>query len=225
MLADPAFPFAEDLRSALVKLATGLGAPLAPTVSHSADERPEEQADTVSELRDAVVSAKRVAFAYTNALGEHKHHTVEPYGIFAREGRWYLVGRDTDLDEQRVYTVSKMEAVEPNRERPKHPDFEHPGSFDVNTFIGLPFQYGNDEFDATLRLDAGSSWRADALTAGVGTLEWGDDDSATWHVTARSRRRLLQWAVENGPGLAIVTPALAAEELREGLKEVLRAHG
>lgn len=224
MLADPAFPFADDLRSALVKLATGLGEPVAPSAAHSADESPAEQAETVAMLRDAISARKRVGFAYTNSAGERKHHDVEPYGIFAREGRWYLVARDPEHDQQRVYTVSRMESAAPNREQPKHPDFERPLSFDVGAFIGLPFQYGNDSFDAVLRFDPDSSWRSDALTAGIGEIEWAEDDSVLWRVKARSRRRLAQWVVENGPGVELVAPAGLEDELRDGLAEVIAAH-
>lgn len=225
LLADPSFPFANELRFALAKIATALDSPEAPVRALTADEEPARQGGTVAQLETAIAGRKTVAFGYVNSLGASKPHDLEPYGLFTREGRWYLVGRDRTIDEVRTYTVARMSDVSPNTSRPETPDFERPADFDVASFIGLPFQYGAAPFEAVLAFEPSEAWRAEALTAGKGTLERGADNGAVWRVNARDRRRLLRWVVENGPGISVVEPTDLAKELDEGLRAAAAVNG
>ncbi len=225
MLEDPSFPFTDDLRYALAKIAE-TPEPSEPfATARGADENPGYQAETVARLAAAVSSAKRVSFEYTNSLGEHKHHDVEVYGLFARDGRWYLVGRDTAIDEVRTYTVARTADVEVDSARPKSPDFVRPADFRIAAFIRHPFQFGSDDLAATIAFDPGEAWRADTLTGGIGDLSTAADGRVTWTVRVRNRRRLLQWVVENGPGLGIISPSYLNSELAAGFSRVAAAHG
>lgn len=233
MLEDPGFPFPDELRLALAKIATSesgafsaLGAPQAPVTARLADERPKDQAASVALLDRAVTARKRVTFEYRNARGEDKRHEIEPYGVFMHSGGWYLVGRDVERAETRVYALARARGLAMEVARPKSPDFEPPADFDVSRFIGLPFQYGNGEpFEARVRFDPAQAWRAEGLSAGSGQIERTADGSATWTVTARDERRLLRWIVENGPGLAPTSPPHLAEKLAESLAKVGALHG
>lgn len=225
LAADPAFPYAEDLRLALAKVMPGVGeAPDA--VARMADESPESQGEAVAVLAAATEARKSVRFGYENAVGERKSHEVDPYGLFLREGRWYLVGRDTRTDSVRVYAVSRMDAPEVEPHRPKHPDFDRPDGFDVRTFVGLPFQYGaGGPFEAELLFRAEAAWRAASLTAGVGETAPQTDGSVEWRVPARDPVRLARWVFENGPGIELAGPPEAVSALRDGLAEAVAVHG
>ncbi len=222
---DPAFPFTESLRLALAKIATALGAPDLPVASQLVDESPAEQATSVADIDRAITTHKRVAFDYTNSYGEHKRHEIEPYGLFVLDGRWYGVGRDTEKDDTRVYTVARMENLAVNATKPKSPDFEPPDDFEVGRYIGLPFQYGPDAFEAILHFAPDVAWRAEVLSGGVGRVELTDDGSIRWTVFARSSRRLAQWVIENGPGISVAGPVDLIETLHSGLEEVAKVHG
>lgn len=225
LLEDPGFPFRDDLRVALAKIATEFGSPENPVaVAHVADERPGEQAAMVGKLEQASVARKRIGFGYTNSLGEDKSHQVEPYGLFARDGRWYLVGRDTVLNEQRVYAVARMRDLTSDTQRPEQPDFTRPADFDVAHFIGLPFQYGDVIIDAVIRFDPAHAWRAPLLALGSGRLFEEEDGSVTWRVMARDARRLERWVVENGPGIALIEPMELAEDLATRVTQVAAMH-
>lgn len=224
LLADPSFPFANDLRFALAKIATALDHPDTPVSARTADERPEAQAAAVADLDRAIESRKNVHFEYTNSFDEDKRHEVEPYGLFVRDGRWYLVGRDISLAEERVYAVTRMRAITVNPARPKSPDFERPAGFDVATFIALPFQYGHDEFEATLAFSPREAWRVPLLTAGRGATEQDAEGRVFWRVIARDRARLLRWIVENGPGISVEAPADLAAALLGGLERAAALH-
>jgi proteasome accessory factor B len=225
MLDDPAFPFSEDLRFALAKIATALATGDTPVVARTADELPSEQGRSVAVLDAAVSARKRVAFEYTNSLAERKHHEVEPLGLFARDGRWYLVGRDVEIGERRVYALARLESLSVNPARPKSPDYEPPADFDVASFVGLPFQYASAEpFDAVLRFESEYAWRAPHLCANKGRLESHADGCVSWYVEARSASRLARWLIENGPGITPVSPPELVEILTTGLRQSSVVH-
>jgi predicted DNA-binding transcriptional regulator YafY len=222
---DRSFPFRSDFRLALAKIASGIANDEAPVFSRLAEEHPTEQAAAVA-LFDAAISArKRADFGYVNLVGKHKHHELEPYGLFIRDGRWYVVGRDCDLDEVRIYTVARVEEPAINAVKPRTPDFERPSDFDVRAFVALPFQYGGDAFEARISFAPSQAWRAAALTAGVGELAAEQDGSFTWAVTARDPERLMRWVVENGPGVRLLDPRPLADALRERMAKVAASHG
>ena len=226
LLGDASFPFSEDLRMSMAKIASAIDFGDVPAAARLADENPAIQGMLVAQLADATGRGKRVDFGYTNSRGVSGPHQVEPYGLFLHDGRWYLVGRDTQKDEPRTYTVARMSEIAVNPNRPKTPDFERPSGFDVSDYVRLPFQYGldEDEFEALIRFDASSVWRMGSLAAGQGESE-ADGDGALWRVSARSQSRLLEFVTENGPGLALLGPPDSILVLEKGLQEVLRIHG
>ena len=227
LLGDPSFPFASDLRLALAKIASSVEGGQVSSAARLADEEPERQGDAVAVIADAAKRSKRVAFGYTNSRGASAPHSIEPYGLFLHDGRWYAVGRDVAKGEVRTYTVARMSDIEVDATRPKSVDFERPVDFDVAGFSRLPFQYGvpAEEFEAVVGFDPAASWRATTLTGGRGTLEFEADGSTVWRVSVRDRARLARFVLENGPGLTIAEPTDAAADLRTALEEVARVHG
>jgi len=227
MLSDPSFPYRDDLRLALAKISSGVDTDLLPAAARLADEDPARQGITVAALSSAASRGKRASFEYTNSYDRSARHTVEPYGLFLHDGRWYLVGRDTARDEMRTYAVARIGELSVDSARPATRDFERPDDFDVRRFVRLPFQYGpaGSEFEAELRFDARVAWRAESLGASADELTDSGDGQLTWRVTAASADRLLRFALENGPGIHVVAPESAGALLREGLGEVVRAHG
>jgi len=227
LLGDPSFPFASDLRLALAKIASAIDTGHVASAARLADEDPKRQGVAVAAIADAAERRKAVTFAYTNSRGVGAPHTIEPYGLFLHDGRWYAVGRDVAKDEVRTYTVARMSDIQVDQARPRSADFERPADFDVASFTRFSFQYGPpaEQFEAEIRFDASSAWRAEQLAGGHGTIERDDHGGAVWRITARDRGRLLRFVVENGPGLTLAEPAEAAAQLRSGLAEVIRLHG
>ncbi len=233
MLSDPSFPYADDLRFALAKIATGIDTATVRTAARLADEDPARQGKTVAALSSAASRGKLATFEYTNSYGASARHEVEPYGLFLHDGRWYLVGRDIARDQERTYAVARMVALAVERARPATRDFERPDDFDVRTYVRLPFQYGDErEFTVRLMFDPSAAWRAEALSAGNGALGpavGGPAGALEWDVPARSAARLARFVVENGPGISIVPTAggdtRARDLLRAGLESVVALHG
>lgn len=220
---DPAFPFRDDLALALGKLgASSHDRPLATT--ELADVAP-ERGPIVRALAEAVRMRKAVTFDYTNSTGAKRRRSVDPYGLFFREGQWYLTGLDTTVGDVRTYAIDRIEGLDVNPLRPRTPDFERPGSFDVGEQERLPFQYGEAAVAARVRFEPDSAWRAERLSRGHGTVELLADGSAVWTVEAANLRRLAEWIVDQGQGLHAVEPPELLETLAQGLRRVIDAHG
>ena len=220
---DPGFPFAEDLALALGKLGTaGVDGPLA-TVDLAEGGDP-AQATHARALAEAVGARKTVTFRYTNAHGETKRHAVDPYGVFFREGTWYLTGRDRDADALRTYAIPRLADLDVNPHRPRTPDFERPADFDIRAQERLPFQYGTDTVTAELRFDPDVAWRAERLARGHGSLERLPDGSTLWRVEAGDLRRLASFIIAEGPSIHAVGPPELLDVLASGLKAVSDAH-
>lgn len=223
---DASFPFRDDLRLALAKIAAGLDLPDVCATARLADEEPGRQGALLAEVAASARSRKRVEFAYTNAAGESAEHRVEPYGTFLHDGRWYLVGSDTAKGEVRTYAVARMDRLRVEAGSPKTPAFERPEGFDISSYIRLPFQYGpsTDEFEAAVRFSPQSAWRAASLAGREGRLE-PDGEALVWHVRARSAEKLARFVMEHGPGLRLLGPPEAVATLRAGLERAVSAHG
>lgn len=220
---DPGFPFGEELRSATGKLGTaGDSGPLA-----SADlgrSAPAGQSGDARAIAEAVQARKTVTFSYTNASGETRDRSVDPYGIFFRDGSWYLVGRDQGRDEVRTFAITRMNSIDVNPARPRTPDFERPADFDIRMAERLPFQYGAATFSARIRFLPETAWRIDRLARGHGTSQALPDGSAVWTVEAADVRRLASWIVDEGPGLYAVEPGAVVDEIVSGLNKVAEIH-
>jgi proteasome accessory factor B len=60
-------------------------------------------------LWEAVRDRRPVSFGYLAAgRSNPQHRQLEPWGVVNRRGRWYVVGRDRDRREQRVFRLSRI---------------------------------------------------------------------------------------------------------------------
>lgn len=229
MLSDPSFPYTDDLRLALAKITAAADSPIgsASTVvtALSADEDPAAQGAAVAELTAAIAARKHASFAYTGATGRASRRRVEPWGLFARDGRWYLVAMDPEADGVRVFAVTRIDALAIDEARPKTRDFERPPDFDVRAWMLMPFQYGPRTTEATLRLTGQAARRASALTSGQGALSRAAHGAVMWRVPVADETLLARWVAANGPGIEIVAPGSLRDALESGLRTVVELHG
>ena len=223
---DPSFPFGPDLRLALAKLAAQTPGGRVANPGRMADESPDRQGRIAAELADAVARRKVTGFDYTKPDGSARRRTVEPYGIYSTEGRWYLVALDRDAGEKRVFSLTRVAALEVDPRSPATPDFERPEGFDVTSWAMLPFQIGPKDarVEAVVRFSPAAAWRAERLSAGRGSLTQLADGSVTWTVAARDADALARWLVENGPGVTLAGPEALRRGLLDGLAKAASAN-
>lgn len=228
MISDPSFPYTDDLRLALAKITAAADGPIGSAsaiTSLSADEDPVAQGSAVASLTAAIAARKHASFAYTGAAGRTSRRRVEPWGLFAREGRWYLVAMDPLAEGVRVFAVTRIEGLEIDATKPKTADFERPEGFDVRAWMLMPFQYGPSRHEATLRLTGQAARRASALSSGQGTLSRAGGGVVMWRVPVADETLLARWVAANGPGIEIVAPRSLRSELESGLRRVVELHG
>lgn len=101
---------AESTGSALAKLRA---AGVEPDASLLASLEPSVQASepAFEPLWNAVLDRVRVSFTYRDG----RRRTLEPWGMTASKGRWYVLGRDVDRDATRMFKLSRMADL-PHRE-------------------------------------------------------------------------------------------------------------
>lgn len=221
---DVSFPFRQDLAFALGKLgATGAEGSFATTELAEDDGSAGRSLDARA-LAEAVQTRKTVTFDYTNAAGETRRRTVDPYGVFFREGVWYVTGRDQDADSIKTFAVSRVWDLDVNPSRPRTPDFDRPQGFDVREHEFLPFQIGTASATARIRFEPDVAWRAHGLARGRGSLDELPDGSVVWTVPVADFRRLASWLVNEGPGLLPVEPPELLTIISDGLRAVVAAH-
>jgi len=63
-------------------------------------------------LWEAVRDGRAVSFSYRGVgRSQAQRRRLEPWGVVNRNGRWYVVGQDTDRGEQRVFRLSRVEGA------------------------------------------------------------------------------------------------------------------
>jgi proteasome accessory factor B len=148
-LAEPAFPFRQDLVHALEKMAFAAGADPSLSRDWSRLSAPRERDETtslgrwVSDLSRAVASRKSVDMRYTaQASGEVTRRRVDPYGLLYRFGAWVLVGHCHLRGDLRTFRVDRIVEVTVNAARPRSTDFEVPKDFRLaDHTVTRPWEY------------------------------------------------------------------------------------
>ena len=123
MVAGPSAGATPELRAALRKLVRALPEPFRDAAERAGssvviDQRAWGQREhdprtppLLDAVRDAVVHGRQVALSYTSRTGEATRRKVEPLGLAAKAGRWYLVA-DTEAG-MRTFRVDRVVEVEP----------------------------------------------------------------------------------------------------------------
>ncbi len=138
---------APELRAALRKLVRALPEPLRDRAEAAADAvvldprgwdggagrglaapPPAAEPEHLAAVQDAVIDARRIWLDYVDRVGVVTRRAVDPWGLAAKAGRWYLVA-GTEAG-RRTFRVDRMRGVEPTGEavvRP--PDFDLAGAW------------------------------------------------------------------------------------------------
>ena len=215
-LSSPSFMQKDDLRRALNKLTDALGI----VGEDRTDDASPQTAEDFELLRSACEQRRRVSFSYKRADGASSTRLVKPLVLFLFKGNWYLSAQDEDDGQQKSFRLQRMdqpELVDPKAKGPEFPRVQ----LDAGSLIKLPFQCGREEpFQAQVRFSRETRWKARSCTLGLGTLEEQDDGGLLWTVEANSANRLMQWIIDNAPGIALQGPAEVRELFLDRLQQI-----
>lgn len=135
-------------------LARGI-AKVAATLGVDADEAIDvdlgyASATVLTALQAASADRRRVRIDYyTHGRDEHTTRDMDPYRVYADHGQWYVVGFDHLRDEERLFRVDRVLAVEPLEQQFEPPD-------DIRT-LGV-FEARDDDPRVVLELEPEAGW-------------------------------------------------------------------
>ena len=194
LLDDARFPLADDLRFALAKISRSF----AEEPAAAAGER--RASRELAALWDALLRGRAAEISYTDARGRASARTVAPYGFFSLRGVLYLVAGRLDAEGRpveggtRTYRVDRVQSarvVESLR-------VEVPADFSAGDWARLPFQMGDDAFEAAFAVPDDRAQELARAARGRGSLERDRDGALVWTVPASSARDAASWAVAQG---------------------------
>lgn len=168
-------------------------------------------------LAEAARDRRTVAITYTGGDGRRSARTVDPYGIVAHSGRWYVTGADSASGQIRTFRLDRIDdaAVGPGT-------FEVPTGFDpaARVLSGLAARPRRHEVSVLVRAPAGEL--RTRLPASVAVVEEIPEDPAAGPGPGWSRVRLqaerLDWVPALLAGLdrpfVIESPGALRDQVR-----------
>ncbi len=98
---------ASQASSALRKLKAA-GVPVEPDAASLVEPQLAASEPSFEPLWEAVIARTPVRFGYARPGQPARERTVEPWGVLSWHGRWYLVGRDRDRADTRMFRLSRV---------------------------------------------------------------------------------------------------------------------
>jgi proteasome accessory factor C len=230
-LLEGQFAYAEPLRLALQNLALGRPNPQgatergAMTLNLAGGGYSPEIAQRLAKLENAISKQKTIVFPYfAMSRREEATRTVDPYSLYFSESQWYLVGRDHDRDDTRVFRLSRLRGdirFATRRER----DFRIPEDFDPATYRDRAmWQLGEPVGEAVLHVEPSAAWLVERLWGGRGQIELDADRSARFTTPYASLEVLVTWILGMNGQVLPIAPAELVDEAEAALVRARDAH-
>lgn len=227
----PLFPFEREARSGFRKLAFDLDPERfeRTPVLFVTDPAEEGRGEALRRLNEALLARKRVAFTYHGIYrDETTERDVAPYGLVFQSGHWYLVGHDALRDDVRVFRLSRMEDVRPNRASPGTPDFEVPDDFRLSDHVSREaWELGGPEeepVEARVLFRFPRSLWAERNDRGE-LVEEQPGGGAVRSFEVRQVDPFLRWVLSLEGDAEILAPPELRRALRDRARQVLALYG
>jgi predicted DNA-binding transcriptional regulator YafY len=149
------------------RLATRLDALLGTLAFTTPPESPATpEASVLLAIADAVTHHRPVSLRYTAADGRHSERTLHPFGLVAHSGRWYVVGADPAIGEQRTFRLDRIATA-----RTVPGSFDPPESFDPAQRLLTGLATAPHRYEVTLRIQGTAEQIRPRLPASVAVVE------------------------------------------------------
>lgn len=152
------FPGRAAVIRALAKLGFDVdGSQPAPTLAHAPINEGSDPARVggfLQVLHDAVGRRRTIRMTYRSARDELTEREVDPYGLYYRQGNWYLVGHCHLRGGERTFHLGRIETAALRRSERHAAEFEVPDSFDISEHARKrPWEYPHHApIDVVIRL-------------------------------------------------------------------------
>lgn len=189
LAADPTFPFARDLRLALIKIDRSFDGSSSVAMPREARKRN----NNLSRIEDCMMHRHAAQITYVRADGTKTKRVILPYGLFPLYNRTYLVAaqfdeRTLETNDPHTYLIDRIQTF---RELSRIA-YEVPADFDVRDYVLFPFQIGPRRFEARIlvppsrqkdiqsRLLDRVSWTWDGDDLHIGVAVSDEETAAAW---------------------------------------------
>ncbi len=188
--------------------------------------------DNLAVLIDAAKQHKRVTFFYHSMHRDAvEERTVEPYGVFLREGKWYLVGRCAVRQATRMFRLDRiMTQVEVNRQNPGRRDFQRPRNFRLKKYLNaLAWETGPGPdakklYDAKIVFSKEVWWMAREAVAGARFRMRAKDGSAVVTMPVYREEPLVRWLLKYGANVVVISPERLRNLIINTVKDIRKRH-
>ena len=215
LVDSPGMEEADALRRALNKLGRALGVSRDDSTGAEIDvQLASTPGGHLETLEEALLSRRRVRLEYFSATrGELTHRIVDPWGLIAALGRWYLVGWDHLSEDERMFRTDRMKDVRVLAEPADVPE-----AFDPEAYRHA-FRERGDEAVMTMEISPEvARWFADYYHPR--TSETLDDGWQRVELAASSRRWAATLLLQLGAGARRIEPADVLSEARRLAREI-----
>ncbi|WP_026533420.1 WYL domain-containing protein, partial [Arthrobacter sp. H41] len=169
------------------------------------------------EVWRAMSKRKLLRFTYRAAsTGREEERTLQPWGMGARFGHWYVVGHDTARQATRFFRLSRITSAP----RLLETGFAVPESFDMNRALGS-LRRSEPDHTARIAVRTGSS-NALRVRKGTAILSTGEEWDQL-EVKYSSAQVLAREVAVFGPNARVEQPSELAAEVNALLRSALEA--
>ncbi|MEZ4272220.1 MAG: WYL domain-containing protein [Myxococcota bacterium] len=177
-------------------------------------------------LHDAIGRRLRVAITYRSLAGKQTQRQVDPYGLYYRQGVWYLVGLCHLRGGQRTFHLGRMDRVVlANKKSTGTAEFDVPPQFNIDAYVRQrPWEYPHHEpINVTIRL---AQRLVPAIREIFGrqveVLHQGNETLVTLQVS--HRQALISTVLPYGSACEVVAPLALRDEIGQLYESLARRY-
>lgn len=188
-----------------------------------------EDGRMLNAVLDGITRRKTIKFSYRSLnADEPSGRIVSPYGLFNREGAWYVVGLCKYRGEVRSFKFDRIESkVEVNSKNPHKPDYEVPPDFDLRKEAcwEWPLALGEEDVKACVRFKEPLASSFSGTGMMIDDVSVKSDGCVEVTYIVGDPEEFVNWIFEFGENARILYPEELVKMARRLLWEVLEAVG
>lgn len=175
--------------------------------------------DVLRSLAAGVIDRKSLTFTYKS-----EKRTVDPYGLLARGGFWYLVGHDHLRGAQRVFRVDRIESSI----GVVNASFERPADFDLESAVPTERDMLADgeaaDTHAVVRVDASLASRVRDEFGDAAVISTNADSSTDFRIPCANLAAFRSWLFAMVDRAEVVSPPHVRDHIVAALREMARGN-
>ena len=173
--------------------------------------------DRLISVSRALAAKSTITFDYRKNDHERgEQRKVNPFGLSAWQGNWYLVGEDLNRDDIRVFRLSRISSeIEVSRKRES---YEIPNDFDVKDYL-IMLEKSEVNVQFKILKDQGTGIRQ--IASSINSV---DDDSDLIEARYSNEQDAIRDALWYADCAELIAPEQLRIEVKANLERIIRNH-